>query len=483
LQGPTPRRNPTGARASAVERLRALLESDALAAWVDPFRDRSGLRAFGARQVEILVHAARRLGSDEISSRAAALTYYSMVSLVPLLAVGFALFKAFGGLASVHGPLKQLVIDNLAAGRAEEVGPWIDQFLNNIDAGAIAGFGVLMLFYSAVGLLTNIERSFNRVWNVEFGRSLYLRLTIYWCLVTLAPPLVGLSISASAQLQSSSFAAAVLAWLPFGLGRVVITLGSVLAIALVLVLTYYIVPNKKVRFRSAAAGGIVAALLWSMTKALFIRLTAGSIGYSAVYGVLSSLPLLMLWLYVSWNVVLFGVCYANAYQTVARTRIDATPVMSAAFRERLAVRLLVEIARAFRAGTRAPSAEVLAENAGAATAAVVQLLAVLRTTGIVVETRAGARGDEIGYVPARDLQTSTLAEVIDTLYRADEAVHPLREDATQRELDDLLARTHDAARAAIGALTLRDVAELSAPGAAVGRPVQGAVIDETARPI
>jgi len=470
--------NSTNPRGSTAERLRSLVDPGAVAAWVDPFRGRSGLQAFGVRQVEVFVHAARRLISDEISIRAAALTYYSLVSLVPLLAVGFALFKAFGGLASVQEQLKQLVVDNIAAGRAQEVGPWIDQFLTNINAGAIAGFGVIMLFYSAIGLLTNIEKAFNRVWGVEFGRSLYLRLAIYWCLITLAPPLVGVSISASAQLQSSSFAAAVLAWLPFGLGRVVISLGSVVAIALALILTYYIVPNKKVRSRSAALGGIVAALLWSLVKALFIRLTADSVRYSAVYGVLSTLPLLMLWLYVSWNVVLFGMCYANAHQTVVGGRLETEPAMSAAFRERLAVRLVAEIARAFRAGLRAPSAEALAQKAGASVAAVQQLLEVLRVMGLVLETRASAKGDESGFVPARDLQASLLAEMIDALHRAGDGTRSLHDDETQRALDALLARAHGAARDALGAVTLRDVAGSPTPDADAGGAVQNATANE-----
>ena len=91
-------------------------------------------------------------------------------------------------------------------GRAEEVGRWLDQFISNISAGAIAGVGVILLFYSAVGLLTNIESSINRIWGIQRGRPFFLRFAIYWCLITLAPPLVGFSISITTRLQSSAFA-------------------------------------------------------------------------------------------------------------------------------------------------------------------------------------------------------------------------------------------------------------------------------------
>ena len=155
---------------SLVDTVRQLWDPATLAARVDPYRGRPGLRPFAMRQLEIFILTARSLRDEEITRRAAALTYYTLLAIVPLLAVGFALFKAFGGLRRLEGPLKEMIVSSLAAGRADEVGSWLDRFIENINAGAIAGFGVIVLFYSATGLLTNIERSFNRIWGIKRER-------------------------------------------------------------------------------------------------------------------------------------------------------------------------------------------------------------------------------------------------------------------------------------------------------------------------
>jgi membrane protein len=448
--------------------LQGWVEPSALARRVDPYRRRRGLRAFGMRQVEIIVHTARVIWTEEIGRRAAGLTYYTVLSLVPVLAVAFALFDAFGGLSSMREPLKRLVVGWLAAGRSEEVGAWLDRFIANINAGAIAGFGVIILFYSAVGLLTNVESAFNRIWGIERNRPLHVRFVIYWCVITLAPPLVGVSISLSAQLQSSSFAAAVLAWLPFGLGRVLVSLGSALAVSVAFVVTYKIVPNTKVELRCAVLGGLIASLLWNGSKALFIAATAGSVKYSAIYGALSTLPLLMIWLYLSWNIVLFGVSYTTTYQTMVGARLEDEHPLSPALRERLAARLLVEIARRFRAGERAPTADELIEVCEVGSSAVRSVLASLVKSGIVLETVADNDGDGGGHAPARDLQSTSLAELSEALHhehtRAPEADGPtLPADADQRRIDELLARAHAAAHAVLASIDLRTLAAAPTP--------------------
>ena len=143
-----------------------------LRAWAAPYHDQKGWKAFGVRQMEVFILTARSVVQEEISLRAAALTYRTLLSIVPLLAVGFALFKAFGGLKKFEAPLREVIIENMAVGRGQEVGHWLEKFISNINAGAIAGVGVLVLIYSAVGLLTNIEGSFNKIWGIERGRSL-----------------------------------------------------------------------------------------------------------------------------------------------------------------------------------------------------------------------------------------------------------------------------------------------------------------------
>lgn len=423
-----------------------------LRALCERHRQQPGLRGLAARQLEIVLFTARHLRRGELSGRAAALTYHTLLAIVPMLAVGFALFKAFGGLQKLEAPLREWIVHNLAVGRAEEVGRWLDQFINNISAGAIAGVGVLLLFYSAVGLLTNSESAFNRIWGVEQGRPLHLRFAVYWCLLTIGPALMGVSISVSAQLQRSAFASMVLGWLPFGLGRWLLSLGSLLAICALFVLAYTIVPNTKVHLRPAIAGGVLAGVLWSLTKGAFFWVSAGSVKYSAVYGALGALPLLMIWLYTSWLIVLFGMTYVYARQVSASGLQEPTHATSWAFREHLAARLAVLIARAHEQGAAPPNASEIAERLAAPVGLVRKLLGILSQQQIVVQTGQALDG---GYLPARDLQHLSLQDVIDAL-RSKHGERPaLLDDATEQRLREIFEQVDKGSREALSKIDLR----------------------------
>lgn len=394
-------------------RISRVLDPVWLRSWIHAQEADTGLKGFALRQLQVFVLTARSLRQENLTLRAAALTYHTMLSIVPLLAVAFALFKAFGGLKKLEEPLKAMMVENLAMGRAEEVGAWLDRFIQNINAGAIAGVGVLVLFYSAVGLLTNMERSLNQIWGAKRIRPFFVRFAIYWCLITLTPPLVGYSISLTAQFQSSEFGALVLQWLPFGLGRLLLSLSSTLAICIAFVLIYVVVPSAKVKLRAALAGGLVGGLIWSLSKYLFINLTAGTIKYSAIYGALGVLPLLMIWMYISWLIVLFGATYAYATQTVATESLElGSTTLAPAFREQLAGRLLVSVAGDFRRGAEPPSAETLTKRMGTLLPVARRVLDILVAQKLLVEVQNGM---DARYVPGQDLQELTLARLLRAL--------------------------------------------------------------------
>jgi len=435
-----------------------------LARLLDPFelqrraaRQRSAGRrwpAYGLNQLALFVHTARSLRDEEITRRAAALTYHTLLSIVPVLAVAFALFKAFGGLTAIEAPLKTWVVENLSAGRSEEIGQWLDRFISNINAGAIAGVGVIFLFYTALGLLSNVEAAFNRIWGIKRSRPLYMRFAIYWCILTLAPPLVGLSLSVSARLQSSVFAETVRHWLPWGLGHLVLSGASLLSICLVFVFLYQLVPNTKVRFRSALIGGIVAGLLWSGSKTLFLWATAGSVKYSAVYGALGALPLIMLWIYVSWIIVLFGVTFTFANQSVSTARLEAAHArIDQSFRELLAVRIMAAAASTFRRGETPETIDELAEGTGAPMAAVREVIETLATNRLLQEIGSG----DARYAPARALDTIGLTDILRALRRSEDAVQP-DGDLALHHIAELLKTADAASDKTLASWTLNSLA-------------------------
>lgn len=452
-----------------LEHLSVLWNREALARRVDPYRGRHDIHAFAVRQLEAFILTVHSVFDDELMRRAASLTYYTLLSLVPLLAVGFALFDAFGGLSKLKQPLKEFIVDTVAVGRQAEIGASLDQFIDNISAGAIAGMGVLVLFYSAVGLLTNIESSFNRVWGIDRDRPLHMRFAIYWCVVTLSPPLLGVSISFSARLQTSAFATSVLEWLPWGMGNLVVVLGSALMVSVAFVLSYVIVPNTKVRLKYAIIGGVLASILWNVTKALYIWLIAGSVKYSAVYGALSALPLLMIWLYLSWIIVLFGVTYTRISQTYTAERMQTAPTLSQTAMEHLAGHVLLEVARAFHRGEGSVTAEVLAHRIGITPALLRPLLRTLTGQRVIIEIN---QSEEPAYVPGRDIDTLTLADVVTALRQDGDGVLAPCPDPAHERVRELMDRADEAGVELLRHTSLRSCAitRLAAPASDEARP-------------
>ena len=426
-----------------------------LRSWGHRYRDQRGFTPFAVRQLQVFMLTARSLYQEKITLRAAALTYHTLLSIVPLLAVAFALFKAFGGLQRLEGPLKSAIAENLAVGRAEEVMAWLEKFVENINAGAIAGVGVLILIYSAVGLLTNMEKSLNEIWATRRRRSFFVRFAIFWCLITLTPMLMGYSISLTARFQSSAFASGVVTWLPFGLGKVLLSFTSVLSVCVAFTLLYLIVPAAKVRVTAALAGGTVGGIIWSLSKYLFINLTAGSMKYSAIYGALGVLPLLMIWMYISWIIVLFGATFAFATQSVRAESLEVAGIkLNTRFRERLALRLCVAVAAAFRRGDPPPTADTLIREVDTLGPVVRRVLDTLCEHGVLTRSE----GDQSGFVPGRDIQEQTLASVVRVLREQDGKSFEMAEDDTSARLAAALEEADAAGRAVLEKVSLRDLA-------------------------
>lgn len=288
--------------------------------WLRSGSDQKNVR-FVKRELFIGLRVARAIQNDEISRRAAALTYHTLLSLVPLLAVCFALFKAFGGFQKLQQPLENLIFSQIPVGNPEQLAQWLQGFVTQVNSGAIAGVGLLVLFYSATGLLTNVEQAFNRVWNVRMRRPLYMRLAIYWCILTLAPPIIALSVSLSTSLIKQT----VSAWFGVAFGSALLALAAPVAIAFVFFIVYIVVPDTHVPWKDAAIGGVTASIFWNIAKTGFIWSSSATSKYSAIYGAMSVLPLLMMWIYLSWWIVLFGASYACSRGQTTQLSLDPEP--------------------------------------------------------------------------------------------------------------------------------------------------------------
>jgi membrane protein len=251
---------------------------------------------------------------NRIPSRATALAYTTLLSLVPFLAVTFSLFKAFGGLDKALDPIKTFVLSNLATGTGSSAVQYLDQFIENFRSGAVGLIGFLLLTLSVVGVLATIEGVFNDIWKVEQSRTFIRRFTTYWTLITIGPAFLGISLTVTGALQSSHLVHQILSLSgaqQFLIGKIpwLITWGLFVAL-------YLIMPNTRVKVRSALIGGVIGGTLWEIAKYGYTLYATRVMAKSAVYGSLGMVPIFLVWIYYTWLVVLIGALLAHADHVV-----------------------------------------------------------------------------------------------------------------------------------------------------------------------
>ena len=344
-------------------------------------------------------------GRERLRMQAAALTYVTLLSLVPALAVVFSLFTAFGGLEDVGERLQSFVLDSLAVQRQGPVKEYLDRFIQSANAGQLGVIGTIFLFFAVIALLADIERSFNDIWGVSRGRTFLQRLQVYWPLVTVGPIVFALSISFSAALAASDLVQSIEdALLGF---RVVGNIAAYALICLFFSFVYQIVPNTSVRFQSALVGGVVGGSLWLLAQQLYAVYATRAITYSAIYGSLSVIPLFIIWVFVSWLIMLLGAATTFAVQS-AKTFEPERPI-SQREREQVAVELALAVALRYRDDAGPSPSQQLIDDAGVPPRVGRRVLEMLVDGSILAEVKMP---EETGYLPARPLEHLTLAEVI-----------------------------------------------------------------------
>src|SRR5262245_31573644 len=248
----------------------------------------------GVRNLRIIVHVGRALVGGKHNERAAALTYFSLLALVPLLAVIFSLCKAFGGLAKVADQLKDYVIDYLAYESQNQVTDWLDRFVSNFRAGAVGSVGMIALLITLILTLATIEDALNRTWGVRGRRAWGMRLVVYWSLLTIGPLLLGSSLAITASVQSSEVAVWARGHVPlFALAQGLLpTVFTALAFSAL----YLIMPAARVGWRAALTGGVVAGVMFEIAKFVYTIYVAKAVSRNALYGSLAALPFFIIWI-------------------------------------------------------------------------------------------------------------------------------------------------------------------------------------------
>lgn len=391
-------------------------------------------------QIKLWPHCARLLKDNRASQQAAALSYHSIFGIVPMAIIMLLIFQSFPTYSNIGQKTKNLVYEQLHLSNIEYPDPvnqqetvrltdYIDEisagFFEGVNHGSIAIVSIVLIIFIAVTMLSIIERTFNSIWHVGRGRSFVQRFVNYWALLTLGPLLLGTGIYITTryalvgQLQQTIL---------LHLGPAV--LSYLIATAAFFAL-YFVLPNTTVQAKAALWGAAAAALLWSVAKWGFGLYVTGFIPYQKVYGVLGLIPLTVLWIYISWLVVLFGLQLTFTSQhlkTLDAARISSDRKNQQHFiaNEITVINILAEIVRAFEANNAPVQAEIICSKLDIPGQFGEKILNHLVSCGIIVKVSEPKEG----FMPAKKPCNIQLTEVTEAVARAGLAQQPEHQQGT-----------------------------------------------------
>lgn len=304
--------------------------------------DTQALRQWNAAKLRALArYALRRAGEDRLPQVAGSLTFTTVLSLVPILTVAFALFTAFPMFKSFRADIEGYMFSNLVPGNiSRPILTYLNQFSSN--AKGLTAAGLIGLVVTSVMTMLTVENALNAIWRVRHRRPLAQRVLVFWALMTFAPVLIGASLSVSSYLVSIS--AGYVHKLPFGLGFIV-GLIPILLSAIAFAMLYVFVPNTNVERRDAFVAGLIAAAAFEIAKRVFGSYVAHIPTYTAVYGAFATLPIFLTWIYVSWLVTLLGANVASTLPVIRQGYWQRRTFPGSEFFDALGVLLLLYRAR------------------------------------------------------------------------------------------------------------------------------------------
>lgn len=347
-----------------------------------------------------------KFGLDRGFLRASALTYTTLLSVVPLLAFMFAVLTGLG----VQRRLEPLLIRHLAVGN-EEVVTRLMEYVDRTKIGALGAVGLVTLVLTAVSVLGNVELSFNDIWQVRRGRNLLRKVADYTALLVVGPVLLLASLSLTTTLQSSAVLAK-LALIGEALPYVLKVLPLV-AIWVAFTAAYLILPNRRVPVVAALVGGVVAGTVWHGAEWAYIRFQFGMAKYNAIYGAMAQLPVLLVWLYLSWCIVLLGAELAFVCQLPGRGRYLKERHELWVPRLDAALAVLLAVARRFERGRPAPREHELIAELGLHPSEASRVIGRLVDAGLLT----GTQDDPPRLVPGRSPDRTSVSQVIQTVTR------------------------------------------------------------------
>lgn len=359
----------------------------------------------------VLVISLHRFVKDSCIISASALTFYSVLSFVPIVALALGIAKGFGVYTLLEDQLHQQTLTNPEI--VDFVLQFANQALENTQGGLITGIGIVFLLWAVIRVLGNTELAMNQIWGVVKGRSVTKKFTDYLSIMFIAPIFIILISSINVFLTSNLQTIAMEDGFLSYASSLIITLLNFLPFILVWMLfifLYMFMPTTRVQFKYALVAGIVAGSVYQIVQWFYIRFQIGVSSYNAIYGSLAALPLLLVWLQLSWSIVLWGteLCYI-----IKNRHFMFRDVMDKESRwidnVEISLRVLTYISRIYIQNHNIPTLGMICEELCMSTSKLQVVLQQLIDKGILAET---GKDDDHTYLPAIDLYQLSWAEVI-----------------------------------------------------------------------
>ena len=407
------------------------------------------------RTVRFLLVIWHELASGQLNLRAMSLVYTTLLSLVPLIAVSFSVLKAFG----VHNQMQPFLLNLLSplGSQADELVERILSFVANMKVGVLGAVGMALLIYTVISLVQKVEDSFNYVWRTKGVRSIARRFTDYLSVLMVGPVLIFSTISLTSSTMHSALVRRLMDIEP--VESFVIIVSEVMPFFLVIAafcFVYIFVPNTRVRFRSALVGAAVGGMTWQLTGKVFASFVASAVQYSAIYSGFAILMLFMIWLYLSWIILLFGTLVAYFHQHPEQIRLGGMRMaLSHRMRERIAMTVMMLVADSYCNEKEPWTLDGLVQRLNIPGDTLGELIDLLESRHLLVAT--GSEPPE--YLPAYSPELLTITRILSEVRSAGEEQCEFDASAlTMHTVDDVFNRMQEGASQALQGMTLKDLA-------------------------
>jgi len=412
---------------------------------------KSKRRFFLIKYGKIIILAIRRFTADDCMMKASALTYYTLLSIIPVIALVFGIAQGFGFRETLQNELNQQFEGQ------EQILDWINNFvmgyLDNAKGGYIAGVGMIILVWSVMKVLGYIERSFNAIWDVNHSRTWVRKFSDYISFMIVASILMivysGIAVFISNTIKGFSLLQVVGPYIGF--------ISPVIIVWIVFTIMFIIMPNTKVKFSAAIFGGIISGTGFMILQFAYIYFQLGVSKYNAIYGSFAAIPLFLIWLRSSWLVVLFGAELSAAFQNVKSFEFESdTKNMSFFYRRLVSLMIVKHIVDKFKNEETPPSMHELLMNLKLPVRLASEVIFGLVKAGVIMETYID-KSEETIYVPAFDINQMTVECIVRKLENFGTSDFLFEEGEDFKKLRTILRSFADSQKGMLENILLKDL--------------------------